>query len=242
MNEFRLIFSTLVFLGFFWSGVYFYHDDYRAWGSETWLGEYFVGEEHLPLAGEGGLLTQKELRYCLHEKERLKFIGDHVDFTLALRYNAEAESFNSRCQVYKFDPREKFAIEKKLEDQDGIFAHQALEQIKNWRFEEASTDDFNATYYAIATGIFLFDLTEIPHAKVVQTRLWELGFFEGETNGNWEAKSKAALIDFKDANGFGESPTWDTATQQLLFGPDPVNSKSWGNKVLDDLARVSDFF
>ena len=178
----------------------------------------------------------------MHEKERLKFIGDHVDFTLALRYNAEAESFNSRCQVYKFDPREKFAIEKKLEDQDGIFAHQALEQIKNWRFEEASTDDFNATYYAIATGIFLFDLTEIPHAKVVQTRLWELGFFEGETNGNWEAKSKAALIDFKDANGFGESPTWDTATQQLLFGPDPVNSKSWGNKVLDDLARVSDFF
>lgn len=241
MSEKAFWTMVLITNGLFWGGVFLYKDDYSAWISGTWAGEYYVGVEDFPRPGEGGFLTRSEVRYCLHEKVRLQILAEIVDFTLAHRYNTDVTDFNSRCLDYEFNLRENFAIESKLEGRKGILTHQALERVKKWRMEEANTEDYNSPYYAISTAIFLFDIEKIPHAKIIQQRLWELGFFDEEIDGIWGDISEAALIDFKRANNLGQSSTWDMATQQFLFGPEEVKSKPWLNKAFDDLVKFFNF-
>jgi len=54
-------------------------------------------------------------------------------------------------------------------------------------------------------------------ARVIQTRLAELGFYDLPIDGIWGKGSRTALMAFKEKNSLGSSDTWDTETQALLL-------------------------
>jgi hypothetical protein len=54
-------------------------------------------------------------------------------------------------------------------------------------------------------------------AKVIQSRLAELGFYTSTVDGAFGKGSRAALGQFKATNGLGEDTNWDMPTQQALF-------------------------
>ena len=54
-------------------------------------------------------------------------------------------------------------------------------------------------------------------ARVIQSRLAELGFYDLPIDGIWGKGSRTALMAFKEKNSLGSSDTWDTETQSLLL-------------------------
>jgi len=54
-------------------------------------------------------------------------------------------------------------------------------------------------------------------ARIIQTRLTELGFYELPIDGIWGKGSRTALMAFKEENSLGSSDTWDDETQTLLL-------------------------
>ena len=54
-------------------------------------------------------------------------------------------------------------------------------------------------------------------ARIIQTRLTELGFYELPIDGIWGKGSRTALMAFKEKNSLGSSETWDNETQTLLL-------------------------
>jgi len=57
-------------------------------------------------------------------------------------------------------------------------------------------------------------------ARIIQTRLAELGFYDLPIDGIWGKGSRTALMAFKEKNSLGSSDTWDTETQSLLLRED----------------------
>lgn len=54
-------------------------------------------------------------------------------------------------------------------------------------------------------------------ARIIQTRLAELGFYDLPVDGIWGKGSRTALMAFKEENSLGSSDTWDIETQTLLL-------------------------
>jgi peptidoglycan hydrolase-like protein with peptidoglycan-binding domain len=54
-------------------------------------------------------------------------------------------------------------------------------------------------------------------ARIIQSRLAELGFYDLPIDGIWGKGSRTALMAFKEKNSLGSSDTWDTETQALLL-------------------------
>jgi peptidoglycan hydrolase-like protein with peptidoglycan-binding domain len=54
-------------------------------------------------------------------------------------------------------------------------------------------------------------------ARIIQTRLAELGFYDLPIDGIWGKGSRTALMAFKEENSLGSSDTWDNETQTLLL-------------------------
>jgi peptidoglycan hydrolase-like protein with peptidoglycan-binding domain len=54
-------------------------------------------------------------------------------------------------------------------------------------------------------------------ARIIQTRLAELGFYDLPIDGIWGKGSRTALMAFKEENSLGSSDTWDNETQMLLL-------------------------
>jgi hypothetical protein len=59
------------------------------------------------------------------------------------------------------------------------------------------------------------DLNDAQNARWVRSRLQELGFLRGGTNG-WDSFSRSALRDFKAANNLANDDKWDFKTEELL--------------------------
>jgi hypothetical protein len=59
------------------------------------------------------------------------------------------------------------------------------------------------------------DLNDAQNVLWVQSRLRELGFLRGGTNG-WDSLSRSALRDFKTANGFPTDDKWDFSVEERL--------------------------
>jgi peptidoglycan hydrolase-like protein with peptidoglycan-binding domain len=60
----------------------------------------------------------------------------------------------------------------------------------------------------------------------MQTRLHDLGYFAGNTNGVWGSTSRSALRDFKAMNGLAENDKWDQETEQRLLAGQNVPASS----------------
>ena len=54
-------------------------------------------------------------------------------------------------------------------------------------------------------------------ARTIQTRLAELGFYQGPIDGIWGRGSGKALMAFKEKNSLGRSDKWDEEVQMFLF-------------------------
>jgi peptidoglycan hydrolase-like protein with peptidoglycan-binding domain len=69
----------------------------------------------------------------------------------------------------------------------------------------------------ISSGETLLD-PAVPHdAKLIQTRLAELGLYRGTIDGVWGRNSRAALRAFKEKHSLADPEAWDRDTQILLF-------------------------
>ena len=74
---------------------------------------------------------------------------------------------------------------------------------------------------------FAPNLYDLNVAKEVQERLKLLGYFSGLPNGIWGSKSRAALRQFRHAQGLGDDDRWDTATQATLGSDRAVRAGSF---------------
>ena len=63
-------------------------------------------------------------------------------------------------------------------------------------------------------------------ARMIQTRLAEIGFYEMPIDGIWGKGSRTALMAFKEKNSLGSSDKWDNETQTLLFRETKLTGQS----------------
>ena len=61
------------------------------------------------------------------------------------------------------------------------------------------------------------DVGVVEHAREVQRRLAELGYFSGTASGSWGGSSRGALRAFKVANQLPANDVWDPLTEESLF-------------------------
>ena len=79
---------------------------------------------------------------------------------------------------------------------------------------------------SIAGGEILLNPTITEDAKMIQTRLTDLGLYKGSIDGIWGKGSQAALRAFKAQNALSSPGKWDKETQMLLFQEVPSNSEA----------------
>ncbi len=77
--------------------------------------------------------------------------------------------------------------------------------------QEAQAED------PFATGSVALNPANRLGAKIIQSRLAELGFYKAEIDGIWKKHSKAALKAFKESRGLRYATRWDMNTQKALF-------------------------
>ena len=69
----------------------------------------------------------------------------------------------------------------------------------------------------IESGSTFLDPRQKSDAKIIQTRLADLGYYNKKIDGDFGAGSKKALKKFRKDNGLGDNSTWDLKTQKILF-------------------------
>ena len=74
-----------------------------------------------------------------------------------------------------------------------------------------------AGQHPVASGETLLDPAVPRDARMIQSRLAELGFYKAKIDGIWGRMSRAALKSFKEKNALGDPERWDKETQVLLF-------------------------
>jgi hypothetical protein len=79
---------------------------------------------------------------------------------------------------------------------------------------------------APTTAIPLLDLRSRREALRVQQRLAELGFLNGDADGVWGPRSRAALREFRSKYGLGSNDDWDDRTQAALMSKAPARANS----------------
>jgi peptidoglycan hydrolase-like protein with peptidoglycan-binding domain len=100
-----------------------------------------------------------------------------------------------------------------------------------------------ASQHPVLTGETLLDPAVPYDAKLIQTRLADLGLYKGKIDGVWGRNSRAALKSFKEKSGLSDPERWDKETQIQLFlgvslAPQPasgtgLNPISSGETLLD---------
>ncbi len=69
----------------------------------------------------------------------------------------------------------------------------------------------------IATGSVFLNPSKKDDARLIQTRLAEMGYYTKKIDGDFGPGSKGALQIFKKDNGLGDNFNWDLNTQKMLF-------------------------
>ncbi|MEI9479977.1 MAG: peptidoglycan-binding protein [Deltaproteobacteria bacterium] len=82
------------------------------------------------------------------------------------------------------------------------------------------------TNQPISGGSTLLNPAVPEDARMIQTRLAELGFYELPIDGLWGKGSRTALMAFKEKNSMGSSDKWDKETQMLLFRETKLTGQS----------------
>src|SRR5262245_49408080 len=89
------------------------------------------------------------------------------------------------------------------------------------------------------------DLANRPDVISIQTKLRELGYYPGESDGVWGPGARRALHDFKVMNGLQENEQWDRETEERLWSGRGVPAAStfigiWGRDAAECRNRAGD--
>jgi peptidoglycan hydrolase-like protein with peptidoglycan-binding domain len=82
---------------------------------------------------------------------------------------------------------------------------------------QASQPSKDTPQELISSGEVLLNPDIPKDARILQTRLAELGLYRGPIDGIWGKGSRAALKAFKEQNSLASSDKWDKETQLYLF-------------------------
>lgn len=69
----------------------------------------------------------------------------------------------------------------------------------------------------IESGSIFLDPRHKGNARLIQTRLKDLGYYNKKIDGDFGRGSKNALKNFRKDSGLGDNSTWDLKTQKMLF-------------------------
>jgi hypothetical protein len=69
----------------------------------------------------------------------------------------------------------------------------------------------------IESGAVFLKISDIEDAKIVQTKLRDLGYYTKKIDGLFGKGSKKALLEYKIDQGLSEETIWDLETQKTLF-------------------------
>ncbi|MCD4719783.1 MAG: peptidoglycan-binding protein [Desulfobacula sp.] len=69
----------------------------------------------------------------------------------------------------------------------------------------------------IESGVIFLDPRNKGDARLIQTRLKDLGYYNKKIDGDFGRGSKKALKNFRNDNGLEDNSTWDLSTQKILF-------------------------
>jgi hypothetical protein len=130
------------------------------------------------------------------------------------------DSFNSNIYVglqYEVDPGEKtnaqsvgiYKNEKNYDNTPKFIVKQKGESTITTMQEPKST--------TIASGSVFLNPSKKDDAKLIQTRLAEMGYYTKKIDGDFGPGSKGALQNFKKDNGLGDNFNWNLNTQKMLF-------------------------
>jgi peptidoglycan hydrolase-like protein with peptidoglycan-binding domain len=83
--------------------------------------------------------------------------------------------------------------------------------------DQASQPSKDTLQESISSGEVLLNPDIPKDARILQTRLAELGLYKGPIDGIWGKGSRAALRAFKEQNSLASPDKWDKETQLYLF-------------------------
>lgn len=69
----------------------------------------------------------------------------------------------------------------------------------------------------VSSGSVFLELSNPLAAKIVQSQLFQLGYYTSKIDGKWKKYSRAALVSFKKARKLPNVNEWDIKTQMALF-------------------------
>jgi hypothetical protein len=144
--------------------------------------------------------------------------------------NFSPDSFNSNIYVgfqYEVDPGEIpntqcVGIYKNQKNYDNtpkfIFEQKSESKITTMpETQPAATTISQPKPTPIASGSVFLNPGKKDDAKLIQTRLAEMGYYTKKIDGDFGTGSKSALQNFKKDNGLDDNVNWDLNTQKMLF-------------------------
>ena len=69
----------------------------------------------------------------------------------------------------------------------------------------------------VESGVIFLDPRHKGDARLIQTRLMDLGYYKKKIDGDFGRGSKNALKNFRKDSGLEDNSTWDLRTQKILF-------------------------
>ena len=69
----------------------------------------------------------------------------------------------------------------------------------------------------VSSGTIFLELSNPLAVKIVQSQLFQLGYYTSKIDGKWKKYSREALVSFKKAQNLPNVNRWDMETQMALF-------------------------
>ena len=134
--------------------------------------------------------------------------------------NFSPDSFNNNVYVglqYEVDPGNKPNAQSV-----GIYKNQknydnTPKFIVRQKGESTTTTMQEPKFTFIASGSVFLNPSKKDDARLIQTRLAEMGYYAKKIDGDFGPGSKSALQNFKKDNSLGDNANWDLTTQKMLF-------------------------
>jgi len=165
--------------------------------------------ERKPLPGDGRVLSRSELRYCLFQGERIKFIRDKITTSNEVFFfNQLINEMNACCSRFKYRETDMSAVKSELSRERTRLKKEAFEMLASWRIEDSRVS---------STEIRLLNPQRRNDARQIQKKLKEMGYYTSKVDGIWGPNSKAALRTFQKNHALTNDGEWDSITQFFLF-------------------------
>jgi hypothetical protein len=142
---------------------------------------------------------------------------------VGLQYEVDpGEIPNTHCVgIYKsqknYDNTPKFIFEQKSEITATAMPEPKTMTTTTQESKPTTTAIQEPRSTPIASGSVFLNPSKKDDAKIIQTRLADMGYYTKKIDGDFGPGSKGALQKFKKDNGLGDNVNWDLNTQKMLF-------------------------